>query len=314
VDKKQKPVKRRRWIKRILLSLVILIVVLVFGVAPYLFAMLLTSRGTRTPDRQLTSTPADYGVEFRDVEYETTDGITIKGWLLPSRSRKVTIVYAHGLFRSRRELLERAASLWRRGYGGLLYDQRNHGDSEKSATSMGYFERLDALAGVRFLRETLEPGERIVMMGLSMGATACLHAAAETSDVSAVVSDSAFFSFDETISHHVRLFFKLPPFPIANEIGFFIEVRAGFDGAKLNSLEAVRKIDRPILFIAGANDRRIPPDVARRLYEASTNPKSDILIVDGPGTEIHGHAYPAAPELYLERVMKFIDAGISPQA
>lgn len=310
MSKEEKRVKRRRRLKRVLVSLVVLIVLVVFGVAPYLFAVLVTSAGTRRMDRQLSSTPADFGIEFRDVEYETADGVTIKAWLLPSRSRNVTIIYSHGLFRSRRELLERAASMWRRGYGGLLYDQRNHGESEKAHTSLGYFERLDALAGIRFLRETIKSGERIVLMGLSMGATACLHAAAETSEVSAVVSDSAFFSFDETISHHVRLLFRLPPFPIANEIGFFIEKRAGFEGSKLNSAEAVKKIDRPILFIAGAHDRRIPPDVARRLYEASASAASDLFIVDGPGTEIHGHAYPAAPERYLERVSKFIEAAM----
>lgn len=298
----------RRWIKRTLLALVALIVVLVFGVAPCLLAVLVTGRGTRPMDRRLTTTPADFGIDFHEVEYETADGVKISAWHLPSNGRNVTILYAHGLFRSRRELLERAASMWRLGYGGLLYDQRNHGESGEARTSLGYFERLDALAGIRFLRETFNNHDRIVLMGVSMGATACLHAAAETSEVSAVVSDSAFLSLDETVAHHVRLLFGLPRFPFAYEIGFFIENRAGFDGSKLNSLEAVRRISSPILFIAGAQDRRIPPSVARRLYEAALIDKSDLFIVEGPGTEIHGHAYSSAPAQYVDRVARFIEA------
>lgn len=307
MDKQRRRMRRRRWIKRIMLSLAALIVVLVFGVAPYLLAVLITGAGTRRMDRRLETTPADFGIEFREVEYKSADGVRISAWHLPSNGRNVTIMYAHGLFRSRRELLERAASMWRLGYGGLLYDQRNHGESEKARTSLGYFERLDALAGIRFLRDTLDNRDRIVLMGVSMGATACLHAAAETSEVSAVVSDSAFLSLDETVAHHVRLLFGLPRFPFAYEIGFFIESRAGFDGSKLNSLEAVQHVAAPILFIAGAEDRRIPPSIARRLYEAAPNDRSDLFIIDGPGTEIHGHAYASASERYIERVARFIE-------
>jgi fermentation-respiration switch protein FrsA (DUF1100 family) len=142
-----------------------------------------------------------------------------------------------------------------------------------------------------------------------MGATAALLASAESNDVACVISDSAFPSLKETIDHHVRLFFRLPAFPLANEIQFFIEQRAGFDGSQLNAVEAVKKMgERPALFISGARDRRIPPDVARRLYEASSSPKRDLLIVDAPETEVHGRAYEADPENYIKTVTGFIQA------
>jgi hypothetical protein len=101
----------------------------------------------------------------------------------------------------------------------------------------------------------------------------------------------------------------LPAFPLANEVRFFIEQRVGFDGSKLDALDAVRRIgNRPAMFIAAANDKRMPPEIARQLYEASTASVRDLLIVDGPGSEIHGHAYQTDPETYINRVAQFLES------
>jgi alpha-beta hydrolase superfamily lysophospholipase len=305
----------RRWLrilKRVVIVLLIIVVVLVFGVFPYWFSSIVTRAGTRPMDRQLTSTPADFGAQFKGVEFQTSDGVKISGWLLPSRDKHATIVYSHGLFRSRRELLDRAVDLWTLGYGALLYDARSHGESGKARVSMGYWERRDAEAAVKFLREEAHSEDRIVLFGISMGAAAALLAAAETPEVAAVISDSSFLSFDDTVDHHVRLFLHLPTFPMANEFKFFIERKAGFDASKLDALDAVKRIgDRPILFIAAAHDRRMPPEIAQTLYNACASPKRDLLVVDGPGSEIHGHAYQANPQLYIERVAHFLDAALT---
>ncbi|MFY9610553.1 MAG: alpha/beta hydrolase [Blastocatellia bacterium] len=305
----------RRWLrilKRVVITLLIVVAVLVFGVFPYWFSSVVTNAGTRPMDRQLTSTPADFGAQFEDVEFHTSDGVRISGWLLPSRDKHTTIVYSHGLFRSRRELLERAIDLWKLGYGALVCDARSHGESGKARVSMGYWERLDAEAAVKFLREEVRTQDRIVLFGISMGAAAALLAAAETPDVAAVIADSSFLSLDDTIDHHVRLFLRLPAFPMANEFKFFLERKAGFDASKLDALDAVRRIgDRPILFIAAANDRRMPPEIARTLFNACASSKKDLLVVDGPGSEIHAHAYQARPRVYIERVAQFLDSTLS---
>ena len=181
--------KRPRWrriLKRVVITLVIIAVVLVFGVFPFGLAMLVTGAKTRPMDRNLTETPATFGVQFKDVEFQTSDGVTISGWLVPSRDKRATIVYSHGLFRSRRELLERAMEFVRLGYGALLYDSRNHGLSGPARVGLGYNERLDVEGAVRFLREEGKTQDRIVLFGISMGATAALLAAAETAEAAAV--------------------------------------------------------------------------------------------------------------------------------
>ncbi|HVG18550.1 MAG TPA: alpha/beta hydrolase [Blastocatellia bacterium] len=306
-----KPGRWKRVLKRVILALLIVFVVLVYVVFPLWFSSVVTNASTRPMDRRLTETPADYKAEFRDVEFQTSDGVKISGWLMPSRGKRATIIYSHGLFRSRRELLERAADLWQLGYGALLYDARNHGDSGQARVSFGYNERLDAEAAVRFLREDLRTGDRIALFGISMGAATALLATAETPAVAAVISDSSFLSFKDTTDHHVRLFLRLPAFPLSNEMRYLMEWRAGFDGSRLDALDAVKRIgDRPALFIAAAHDKRMPPDLAQKLYEASASPRRDLLIVDGPGSEIHGHAYQADRGLYISRVARFLESAL----
>lgn len=309
---KPRPPRWRRILKRVIVSLIILGVILFFGVIPFGLAMLVTSARTRPMDRKLTETPAEFGAQFKDVEFGTADGVRISAWLVPSRGEHATIVYSHGLFRSRRELLERAMDLSKMGYGALLYDSRNHGASGPARVSLGYNERLDVEAAVRYLHEELQTTDKIVLYGISMGATAALLAAAETPDVAAVISDSAFLSFDHTIDHHLELFLHLPSFPIGSELKYFIQKRAGMDGARLNTLEAVKQIgDRPILFIAAAHDKRMPPDIAQQLYQACSSPKSDLLIVEGPGDNVHGHAFQANQALYLTRVLDFVHLAVA---
>lgn len=309
-QKKSKP-RWRRWLKRAIISIVILFIVLVFGVLPYLLAVLTTSAKTRGPDRALTETPATLGAQFRDVEFQTSDGVRISAWMLPSRGKRATIIYSHGLFRSRRELLSRAVDLWNRGFGALLYDSRNHGESGQARVTLGYRERLDAEAAVRFLREEARE-DQVVLFGISMGAAAALLAAAETEEVGAVISDSAFLSFRDTTDHHVRMFLKLPAFPLANEVRFFIEQRAEIDGEKLDMLDAVKRLgQRPALFIAGARDRRMPPDIAEKLFAASASPKRDLLIIEGAETATHGHAYQADREAYINRIADFLQSALS---
>jgi pimeloyl-ACP methyl ester carboxylesterase len=277
----------------------------VYGVFPFAASYLVTRATTRPAERDLTSTPADSGVEYRDVEFVTTDNVRLSGWFMPSHGGNVTIVFSHGLFRSRHELLERAVDLWRLGYGILLYDARNHGKSGQARVTLGYDERLDAEAAVKFLRDDLHTRDQIVLYGISMGAVASLMAAAETPEVGAVIADSPFLTLDDTIDHHVRLITRLPAFPLAYELKRLLEWRTGVDTSKLDALDAARRLHgMPAMFIAGAHDPRMPPDVARQL--ASINNYNTLVIIDGPGDNVHGHAFDADSQRYIREITEFL--------
>jgi len=215
------------------------------------------------------------------------------------------LIFCHGLNRSRLELLERAGEAHKRGYGVLLFDLRNHGESDRAYTTLGIQETQDVKAASDFVRMKA-PGQPQFLWGVSMGAATALLAVRDYGGFEGVVSDSAFPSFRETIEHHVRLLFRIPSFPVANMIVWLTGVRMHMNPDSGNVENAVRTFGNvPVLFIAGGADRRMPPGVAKRLYEANQSPLRKLIVVPGAG---HGEAFSTNRGQYLEAVFSFIES------
>ncbi len=296
--------KAWRWARRILISLFIIILVVIFLVVPYGLSYIVTHAGTRPMDRQLTSTPAIYQAEYRDVHFNAKDGTPISGWYLPREHPKAIIIYAHGLFRSRQEMLERAAKLWQHGYAGVLVDLRRHGNSGGELSSLGYLERLDVEAAAKFIQDSLQVNAPIVGFGVSMGAAATVLAAADAPEINALIIDSCFLSFEETVVHHLKLFFGLPRFPLADELIFFTRTKVGFRNEDFDMQRALQKIgDRPMLFIAGEKDVRMPLEDARALVASSQSSHKSLVIIP---EATHGAGYRTDPAMYEQAVLDFL--------
>jgi pimeloyl-ACP methyl ester carboxylesterase len=290
-----------RWLRRLFFAVVALVCLLLFVVIPVGGSFIITNsrfqfreRGPRTPEA--------VGLSVTPAEFSSSDGISLRGWWSPGDSLKPVIIFAHGLNRSRLEMLERAAESNHRGYGVLLFDLRNHGESGRAYTTIGIHESRDVCAARKYVSE--QAGSRPqILWGVSMGASSAILAAEQCPGVAAIVSDSSFLSFRETIAHHVGLFFRLPAFPIANLVVAITEWRAGFDADDGDVEAAVRKIDVPILFIAGGADRRMPPALAERLMKASQNPDKELLVIPGAG---HGEAFTKDRQTYQDSVYGFL--------
>lgn len=300
---------RRHW-KKLVLGVVLTVILVTTVGFPFLIARLVTHAGTRSRDQGLTSSPADYGLEFESVSFQSSDGVSLSGWYLGGADSDVAIACGHGLFRSRREVLDRAAFFRKQGYDTLVFDFRRHGDSEGDRVSLGFHERKDFLGAAEFLRRA-KPGRKIVFYGVSMGAAAALLAAAESPDVAAVIADSSFSSIEHTVAHHVQLIFGLPRFPFASSLLFFLAMQADFDPADFDVERAIERIgDRPLLIVAGEDDQRMPVELERDLWAASLSKQSRFESFPGA---THGAAYRTDPEGYEAMLSDFLIAvGLEP--
>jgi dienelactone hydrolase len=130
---------------------------------------------------------AKLGAAYEDVKLDTSDGLELEGWYVPSRNRAAVIV-----FPGRTGAQKQARMLVRHGYGVLLYDRRGEGHSEGDPNSFGWDFDKDIRAGLDFLtqRADVDP-ERIGGLGLSVGGEMLLQTAAETKDLAAIVSEGA---------------------------------------------------------------------------------------------------------------------------
>jgi pimeloyl-ACP methyl ester carboxylesterase len=292
-----------KWLRRLAITIAVLMGLVLFVVLPIGGSYLITNSRFQNPERR-ASTPEALGLPVVPVEFAASDGVRLRGWWSPGEETHPVIIFLHGLNRSRRELLDRAAESHRRGYGVLLFDLRKHGESSGDYTTLGIFESRDACAAREYVRR--QAGDRPqVFWGVSMGASTGLLAARNCPGVSAIISESSFLSFRETVSHHLTLFFGLPSFPIANLIVFVTGLRMGFDPDDGDVEAAVKTLGAvPILFIAGSEDRRMPVDLARRLMESAQSPMKELLIVPGAG---HGDAYSTDPETYRNSVFRFLE-------
>ena len=207
-------------VRNVLLILAALLAAFFLVFVPWLFTAMITHHQYHYPDPNDGKTPKSYNLDFRWIEFTSPDGILLKGWYIPAEgTARGTIVYCHGLNRTRIEMLPDAVFGHSLGYNGLLFDFRHQGMSSGTITTLGYQERLDVEAAVRYALEQEQAARPIVVWGVSMGASAALLAAAESPDISAVISDSSFDSFMEVVRHHLEtVSFISPAFPLLTRL------------------------------------------------------------------------------------------------
>jgi pimeloyl-ACP methyl ester carboxylesterase len=124
------------------------------------------------------------GVPHENISFQTADGLTLKGWYVPSRNGAAVIA-----FPGRNGPQAQARMLARHGYGVLLFDRRGEGVSEGRPNAWGWGGDEDVRAAIRFLEA--RGIDRIGGVGLSVGGEMMLEAAAEGARLDAVVSEGA---------------------------------------------------------------------------------------------------------------------------
>jgi dipeptidyl aminopeptidase/acylaminoacyl peptidase len=218
-------------------------------------------------------------VNYEAAVFHAADGLTLRGWYIPTQHSAVVILM-HGLNRNRCRMLAEAALLSAHGYGVLLYDARNAGESDGDTTTFGVQEVNDVIGAVDFVKS--QPGvaaARIGLFGHSLGGATALMAAARLPEIRAVVAESTFSSLDENIAGGVEKMTALPAFPFAPLVMLFGQFEAGVNLSQARPIDAIAALgSRPVLIAHGALDDVVPVSHAYRLYAAAPGPKELFII------------------------------------
>jgi len=204
-----------------------------------------------------------------------------------------------------RVLLEHGLVLNQAGYSTLLFDFHGQGDSDGDAVTLGFYERQDAVAAVDYLktRDDVDPSN-LGILGVSMGASVAIMAAAMTPDIKGVVADSPFQSATRGIEEGFTRVTGLPRFPFGPIVLRFIEWRLGISPDQIEPVENVAAISpRPLLLVHGTADTELSPGNSEVLFAAAGEPKELILL---PGIE-HARGIKDLPEEYTELIVAFFD-------
>jgi hypothetical protein len=157
-----------------------------------LFAKTLV-RANRQP---IIKTPADYGMKFDKVEFKSEDGVTLRGWLIPGTRDTLCIMthpmnftkYGYSVENQGRfkitnievEFLKTVKSLNEAGHSVLMFDFRNHGESDDSPDKifgLGEYEWLDVSASLDYVNRTPTlQNKKIFFVSYCTGANATIIA------------------------------------------------------------------------------------------------------------------------------------------
>ena len=88
----------------------------------------------------------ELGVAYENVKFETSDGLELEGWYVPSKNGAAVIA-----FPGRNGPQKQTRMLARHGYGVLLFDRRGEGKSEGDPHAFGWGGEKDIKAAIAYL-------------------------------------------------------------------------------------------------------------------------------------------------------------------
>jgi hypothetical protein len=241
--------------------------------------------------------PARLGSEYEDVSFQTSDGLTLKGWYVPSKNGAAVVV-----FPGRTGPQRQVRMLVRHGYGALLFDRRGEAASDGDPNIFGWEFDKDLRAAAAFLRRRpdVEP-HRIGGIGLSVGGEAMLQTAARSNAYDAIVSEGAgvrsiremlmldglwhFVPSMTTLTAGMALFSNELPPP--------------------NLRDLSRRVKTPVFFIYAGHGQG-GESLNSKFYAAAREPKTLWKIPEGE----HTGGIEARPAEYERRVVGFFDRNL----
>lgn len=231
------------------------------------------------PPKILSSlTPRDLKMDYEAVSFETADGLTLRGWYIPSvKTTGRTLILLHGYPADKGNILPPMAFL-HEDFNLLLFDFRYLGESEGSYSSAGAKEVEDLLAAIRYLkgRGITEVG----VWGFSMGGAVGLMAIEKASEIRVVVSDSSYAELADLALELFRL--PLLNYAMAYLVRLWAKLFLGIDLSDVSPAQRVRDTKIPIFLIHSPADAVIPFSHGQSLQEAlAKNPRAEIWFKEG---------------------------------
>ncbi len=188
------------------------------------------------------------------------------------------------------------------GHNAFIVDQRASGDSQGNVISFGINESKDCHAWLELMISHFGPDVKIILTGISMGASTVLNAAGSPlpKNVIGVLADCGFTAPAAIIKKVIRDM-KLPENLAYPFVKLGARLFGRFDLEEITSIEAVRHCPVPVIFFHGEEDAYVPCEMSRLNYEVCTSRKKLVTIPDAG----HGLSYVVAPEYYLQQMRNF---------
>ncbi|NQU65557.1 MAG: alpha/beta hydrolase [SAR324 cluster bacterium] len=306
-------------VKKIILGIAIFISAFVC-IGSIVFCFVGSYKSIHPPRQLISKTPSDYGLDYQNIEFKSSDGLTLKGWWIPNNSN-TTIIVTHGYGANRAgwngkdkkgqevyiDWLAGSIPLYHAGYSLLLFDLRASGESEGDVVTLGYHEKNDVSGAINWVlgnngQVGFNTTENIGLLGFSMGGNVALRGGLVLKEIltNKQIKSAAIVAVGPTIYNTM----------IDKSLGFWsgglptpsflpplfkkaVSIRLGFDVVKeLNPTHYVSEISPiPIMYIQSEKDEIGDVSDVQAMFDATKNPKKMIIIPDA--LRFEHYRYPA---------------------
>lgn len=315
--------------------LVILIIVLIIVALVLIYLSLcyfLAGTIIHLNRQPVPKTPGDYGMDFEDIEFNASDGVNIKGWLIPGSMDKLVVMTHVGgltkygstvsyknltkLYDREVEFLKTAAHLNREGYWVMMFDFRNHGESgsdpNNGIAGIGLEEYKDVVAALNYIGSRSEIKEfPIGFVSFCMGANSTIIAMSKEPEVFRNVK--CLFavqpiSMDVFIRCYTRKLFTPPVAGILLPmIKKFVVRRGAHPLEKMSPCEYVKDIKVPTLYVQARNDPWTEMSDIQGFYNNTPDNPKEFFWIEDTTHRFESYTYfESRPEKMLEWVKRWV--------
>ncbi len=230
------------------------------GVALYLFQGSMVFLAN-LPGRALEATPADIGLDYENVHFDTADGERLHGWYIRAPDARGVLLFFHGNAGNISHRLESILIFNRLRLDVLIVDYRGYGQSTGRPSERGTYRDAQAAWDYLVRDRRVAPGN-IVVFGRSLGGAVGAWLAAQLpaeEQPAAVIIESSFTSGADM----ARRLYPVYPARLLTRLKYPV-------------IEFVGRLQCPVLVVHSRDDEIIPFTMGRAIYDAVGQPKDFI--------------------------------------
>ena len=234
--------------------------------------------------------PEDYNLNYETVEFQASDGVKLRGWLIKSGTDRVIVQSHFGVqcnrggwspkgrgpippWKEKIKFLRQAKYLAQQGYSVLMYDLRGHGESELGTipwVSWGPEEAKDVIAAVDFVSVRPEfANANLGLLSICMGAASTTYAYGLTDGLASRHNVKAIIAVQPLLYLEFVKALGMPRF-IERAGAKVSRQRLSFDIAEPNFIDDAPQINVPTLVIQNQNDPWTSLEMVNSFYNALT--------------------------------------------
>jgi len=261
-------------------------------------------------------TPAEQGLEFEDVFFQSLDGVPLEGWFMPAEGSDKLIIVNHPMGFSRAGFPAHLEP-WRSAFAGtgndfeinfildfkilhdagyniLAYDLRNfgHSGSKSGIVTNGIFESRDVIGSLIYVRNRKDMKHmRIGLFSRCLGASSTIFAMHKYPEY---FKDILCLVAPQPLSVRVIMERELEMNGISDritELEQALLISTGFHIDQLTARDAAKSVTIPTLMYGVHRDLLVRPEDIESIYTNIAAKDKQFFWIEGTTSRWEGYAY-----------------------